>query len=285
MILALIGQVGANAGIGYAAEFSGSAIRSLPIEGRLTICNMSIELQAKFGFVPPDDATIEYLAGREFAPKAAAWDRAVAYWRTLPSDPGAAFDREVSVDCDRLEPQVTWGISPQQVGPIGGCVPDPMHEADAEARMLAERALAYMRLTPGTPVMGLPIDVAYIGSCTNARLSDLRAAARVLEGRKVKPGIQAVCIPGSTPVKRAAEAEGLDRIFREAGFEWHESACGNCGHIGDDRFANLRVISTTNRNFEGRQGPKTRTHLASPATVAASAIEGCIADARRLSED
>ena len=281
MILALIGQVGANAGIGYAAEFAGSAIAAMPVEGRLTICNMAIELQAKYGFVPPDDTTIEYLAGREFAPKGAAWDSAVAYWRTLPTDAGAAFDREVSVDCDALEPQVTWGISPQQVGPIGGRVPDPADAADAEARMLGERALAYMRLTPGAPMLGLPIDAAYIGSCTNARLSDLRAAARVLEGRKVKPGIQAVCIPGSTPVKRAAEAEGLDRIFREAGFEWHESACGNCGHIGDDRFANLRVISTTNRNFEGRQGPKTRTHLASPATVAASAIDGCIADARR----
>jgi 3-isopropylmalate/(R)-2-methylmalate dehydratase large subunit len=284
MILALIGQVGANAGIGYAAEFSGSAIASLPVEGRLTICNMSIEFQAKYGFVPPDDTTIEYLAGREFAPKGAAWDRAVAYWRTLPTDAGAAFDREVTVDCDRLEPQVTWGISPQQVGPIGGSVPEPSQQADAEARQLAERAIAYMRLTPGTPMMGLPIDAAYIGSCTNARLSDLRAAARVLEGRRVKPGIQAVCVPGSTPVKRAAEAEGIDRIFRAAGFEWHESACGNCGHIGDDRFAGLRVISTTNRNFEGRQGPKTRTHLASPATVAASALEGCIADARRHPE-
>jgi 3-isopropylmalate/(R)-2-methylmalate dehydratase large subunit len=281
MILALIGQVGANAGIGYAAEFAGSAIASLPIEGRLTVCNMAIEFQAKYGFVPPDDTTIEYLAGREFAPKAAAWDRAVAYWRTLPSDPGATFDHEVRVDCDTLEPQVTWGISPQQVGPIGACVPDPSRQTDAEARMLAERALAYMQLTPGTPVKGIAIDAAYIGSCTNARLLDLREAARVLAGRKVKPGIQAVCVPGSTPVKRAAEAEGLDRIFREAGFEWHESACGNCGHIGDDRFADRRVISTTNRNFEGRQGPRTRTHLASPATVAASAIEGCIADARR----
>ena len=281
MILALIGNTGAQGGIGYATEFAGSAIRALPIEGRLTVCNMSIEFSCKYGFVPPDDATIEFLAGLEFSPKGAAWDAAAAYWRTLPTDDGAAFEREVTIDCDRLEPQVTWGISPQQVLPIGGYVPDPAQAADSESRTLAEKALGYMQLQPGTALRGLAIDVAYIGSCTNARLSDLRAAAAVLRGRKVKAGVQAVCVPGSTPVKRAAEAEGLDRIFKEAGFEWHESACGFCGHIGDDRFANLRVVSTTNRNFEGRQGPKTRTHLASPATVAASAIAGCIADARR----
>ena len=177
---------------------------------------------------------------------------------------------------------MTWGISPQQVTEIDGRVPDPSDAADSEARELAEKALSYMRLSPGTALTGIPVDVAYIGSCTNARLSDLRIAAAVLKGHKVKPGIQALCVPGSTPVKRAAEAEGLDRIFRDAGFEWHESACGFCGNIGDDRFADLRVISTTNRNFEGRQGPKTRTHLASPATVAASAIAGCIADPRRV---
>jgi 3-isopropylmalate/(R)-2-methylmalate dehydratase large subunit len=282
MILALIGQVGANAGIGYAVEFAGSAIRTLPIEGRLTICNMSIELSAKYGFVPPDDSTIEYLKDKQYAPKGAAWDRAVAYWRTLPSDPGAVFDREVTVDCDALEPQVTWGISPQQVTSVMGRVPDPSRVGDPQAQKLAQRALDYMQIAAGTTLRGLPIDVAYIGSCTNARLSDLRSAAAVLKGRKVKAGIIAVCVPGSTPVKRAAEAEGLDRVFKDAGFEWHESACGNCGHIGDDRFANLRTVSTTNRNFEGRQGPKTRTHLASPATVAASAIAGCIADAREL---
>ena len=280
MILALIGRIGAQGGIGFATEFAGSAVRDLPIEGRLTICNMSIEFSCKYGFVPPDDATIEYLAGREFSPKGAAWDAAVSYWRTLPSDAGAAFDREVTIDCDALLPQVTWGTSPQQVTSIEGRVPDPSEAADSEARTLAERALGYMRLEPGTPLAGLPIDVAYIGSCTNARLSDLRAAARVLKGRKVKEGIQAVCVPGSTGVKLAAEAEGLDRVFRDAGFEWHESACGFCGHIGDDRFGDKRVVSTTNRNFEGRQGPKTRTHLASPATVAASAIAGRIADPR-----
>ena len=275
MILALIGQIGAQGGIGYATEFAGSAVRSLPIEGRLTICNMSIEFSCKYGFVPPDDTTLEFLAGREFSPKGAAWDAAVKYWRTLATDEGARFDREVTVDCDALVPQVTWGTSPQQVADIAGAVPRPADSND-------EKALGYMRLEPGTPLEGLAIDVAYIGSCTNARLSDLRAAAALLKGRKVKAGVQAICVPGSTPVKRAAEAEGLDRVFKEAGFEWHESACGFCGHIGDDRFADLRVVSTTNRNFEGRQGPKTRTHLASPATVAASAIAGCIADPRTL---
>ncbi len=282
MILALIGRIGAQGGIGYATEFAGEAVRALPIEARLTICNMSIEFQSKYGFVPPDDLTLEYLAGREFSPKGAAWEQAVAHWRTLPTDEGAVFDREVSIDCGRLQPQVTWGISPQQVTDIDGHVPEPADAADSEARSLATRALEYMRLTPGKPLAGLPVDVAYIGSCTNARLSDLRAAAEVLRGRKVKPGVIAICVPGSTPVKHAAEAEGLDRVFKDAGFEWHESACGNCGHIGDDRFADLRTISTTNRNFEGRQGPKTRTHLASPATVAASAVAGCIADARKI---
>ncbi|MBI3374135.1 MAG: 3-isopropylmalate dehydratase large subunit [Betaproteobacteria bacterium] len=281
MILSLIGAIGANAGIGYAVEYAGTAVRALSVEGRLTLCNMSIEFSAKYGFVPPDDTTLEFLVGRQFAPKGAAWDAAAAYWRTLPSDAGAVFDRKVALDCSALEPQVTWGISPQQVGAIGARVPEPQEAGDAESRLLAERALEYMRLAPGTPLLGLPVDAVYVGSCTNARLSDLRAAAAVLKGRKVKPGLQAICVPGSTPVKCAAEAEGIDRIFREAGFEWHESACGLCGNIGDNRFADLRVISTTNRNFEGRQGPKTRTHLASPATVAASAIEGCIADPRR----
>jgi 3-isopropylmalate/(R)-2-methylmalate dehydratase large subunit len=282
MILALIGRIGAQAGIGYAAEFAGSAVASLPIEGRMTLCNMSIEFSAKYGFVPPDETTIAYLEGREYAPKGGDWDRAVAYWRTLRSDEGAEFDREIDVDCSILQPQVTWGTSPQQVVDIGGCVPDPDAASDSEATASGHRALDYMQLKAGMPLMGIPIDVAYIGSCTNARLSDLRAAAAVLKGRKVKPGIQAVCVPGSTPVKHAAEAEGLDVIFREAGFEWHESGCGFCSDIGEGRFAGRRVISTTNRNFEGRQGPKARTHLASPATVAASAVAGCIADPRRL---
>ena len=283
MILALIGQLGAQAGIGYATEYAGSAIKSMPIEGRLTICNMSIEFSCKYGFIPPDDCTIEYLVGREFSPKGPLWDEAVAHWRTLRTDDGAIFDREVVVECDHLLPQVTWGISPQQVMPVNGRIPHPNEAADSEGRSFSANALAYMQLTPGTPLEGIPVDVAYIGSCTNARLSDLKAAAEVLKGRKVRPGVQALCVPGSTPVKRAAEAAGLHKIFIDAGFEWHESGCGFCGSIGDLRFANRRVISTTNRNFEGRQGPQTRTHIASPATVAASAIAGCITDPRRIS--
>ena len=273
MILALIGQIGANGGIGYAVEFAGPAIAALPIEGRLTICNMAIEFSAKYGFVPPDAVTLAYLKGRDFAPKGADWDRAAAYWQSLASDPGAVFDKEVSVDCDAIAPQVTWGTSPQQVSGIDGRVPEVPGEAQA--------ALTYMQLAPGQPLAGIPIEAAYIGSCTNARLSDLRAAAAILRGRKVQPGIQAICVPGSMAVKRAAEAEGLDAIFRDAGFEWHDSGCALCGHMGNDRLTDRRVISTTNRNFEGRQGPRTRTHLASPATVAASAIEGRIADARK----
>jgi len=282
MILALIGKIGAQGGIGYATEFAGSAVKDLSVEGRLTLCNMSIEFSCKYGFVPPDDKTFQYLKNAEFSPKDKAWDQAVAYWKTLSTDPGAIFDKEVTIDCNTLEPQVTWGISPQQVGEIGAVIPSPAHAVDQETRALGERALSYMKLEADTLIQGVPIDVAYIGSCTNARLSDLRAAAAVLKGRKIKAGIQAICVPGSTAVKHAAEAEGLDQIFQEAGFEWHESACGFCGHIGDNRFANLRVISTTNRNFESRQGPQTRTHLASPATVAASAIRGCITDAREF---
>lgn len=282
MVLALIGRIGAQGGIGYATEYAGSAIRSMPVEGRLTVCNMSIEFSCKYGFVPADDATLEYLAGSEFSPKDRMWDAAVRHWRTLRSDDAAPFDKEVHIDCSTLVPQVSWGTSPQQVAGIDQAVPDPAAFDDRESRELAEKALAYMQLRPGMPLLGLPIDVAYIGSCTNARLSDLRAAAAILKGRKVRAGLQALCVPGSTRVKRDAEAEGLDRVFIEAGFEWLESACGFCGHIGDDRFADLRVLSTTNRNFEGRQGPRTRTHLASPATVAASAVAGCIADARKI---
>jgi 3-isopropylmalate/(R)-2-methylmalate dehydratase large subunit len=282
MILHLIGEIGANGGIGYAVEFAGPTIRSLPIEGRLTICNMAIEFSAKYGFVAPDETTYAFLKDREFAPKGTAWDQAVAYWRTLPSDSDAVYDHEVTIDCAKIRPQVTWGTSPQQVLPIDGRVPDPSTVGDPGARTLLEKALQYARLAPGTPMQDIKIDAAYIGSCTNARLSDLRVAAAVLKGRKVAAGIQAICVPGSSRVKAEAEAEGLDKVFRDAGFEWHESGCALCGHMGNDRLADQRVISTTNRNFEGRQGPRTRTHLASPATVAASAIAGRIADVRRL---
>lgn len=283
MILALIGQVGAQGGIGYAAEFTGPAVAALPVEGRLTLCNMSIEFQCKYGYVPPDDFTYEYLAGRPYAPNGADWDAALAHWKSLATEPDAVFDREVTVDCNALAPQVTWGTSPQHVVAIDAAVPSPSLMRDADARALAVKALAYMRLEAGKPLLGTKIDAAYIGSCTNARLSDLRAAAEVLRGRRIAEGIQAVCVPGSTQVKREAEVEGLARVFIEAGFEWHESACGLCSSLGNNRFADRRVISTTNRNFEGRQGPATRTHLASPVTVAASAVAGHIADPRRMS--
>ena len=282
MILHLIGSIGVNGGIGYAVEFAGSTIRSLPVEGRLTICNMAIEFTAKYGFVPADDLTFAYLHGREFAPKGEAWDRAVTYWRSLATDPGAVFDREVTLDCAAIGPQVTWGASPQQVVGIGGRTPNPATIADSAERTFIERGLDYMQLAAGTPLEGVPIDAAYIGSCTNSRLSDLQAAADILQGRKVAAGVQAICVPGSTQVKADAEAAGLDRIFKAAGFEWHESGCALCANIGNDRLANVRVISTTNRNFEGRQGPLTRTHLASPATVAASAVAGRIADVRKF---
>jgi len=252
------------------------------VEGRLTICNMAIEFTAKYGFVPADDVTFEFLKGREYAPKGEAWDRAVAYWRSLATDPGAVFDREVTIDCTTISPQVTWGSSPQQVVAIDGATPNPTATADAAERQFIERGLDYMQLGHSTPIEGVTIDAAYIGSCTNSRLSDLRVAAAVLKGRKIAPGIQAVCVPGSSQVKRDAEAEGIDEIFKAAGFEWHESGCAICANMGNERFANIRVISTTNRNFEGRQGPRTRTHLASPATVAASAVAGRIADVRKL---
>jgi 3-isopropylmalate/(R)-2-methylmalate dehydratase large subunit len=243
---------------------------------------MAIEFSAKYGFVPPDETTIEYLAGREFAPKGNIWDDAVRFWRGLPSDPGAVFDKEVTIDCSVIGPQVTWGTSPQQVGTVDSRIPDPASEPDPAIRGLLERALDYIQLAPGTQLAGIPIDVAYIGSCTNARISDLRIAAGIVKGHRIAPGITGLCIPGSTQVKAAAEAEGLDKIFKDAGFEWHESGCALCGHMGNDRLENQRVISTTNRNFESRQGPRTRTHLASPATVAASALAGCIADARKI---
>lgn len=282
VILHLIGRIGANGGIDSAVEFTGSAIRELPVEGRLTICNMAIEFSAKYGFVAPDDVTFEYLHGRDFAPKEQAWEAALASWKQLSSDEDALFDTDIAVDVSDIAPQVTWGTSPQYVAPVSGAIPDPAEFADAGSRSMAERALEYMRLRPGTSIAGIPIDAFFIGSCTNSRLSDLREAAAILDGRKVAEGVTAICVPGSTQVKAAAEAEGLDRIFKSAGFEWHESACGMCAAVGVGPFEDRRVLSTTNRNFEGRQGAKTRTHLASPATVAASALCGRITDVRQL---
>jgi 3-isopropylmalate/(R)-2-methylmalate dehydratase large subunit len=283
MVLYLIGQVGIKAGVGCAVEYAGDAIATLPIEGRLTLCNMSIELGARIGMVAPDDTTFEYLADKMFAPKGANWDRALVHWRSLASEPDAQFDHEVTVAASDIAPQITWGTTPQQVLPISGRIPDPSTLSDATARSGVERALSYMGLTPGTPIEGIPIDRAFIGSCTNSRLSDLRAAAAVVRGRKVAAGVRAMVVPGSTSVKREAEAEGLDAVFREAGFEWRESACSMCAGTNEDTVgAGERCISSTNRNFEGRQGPGARTHLASPAMVAAAAVSGRIVDVRKF---
>jgi 3-isopropylmalate/(R)-2-methylmalate dehydratase large subunit len=283
LILHLIHRYGASGGSGYAVEFAGPAIRALGVEARLTLCNMAVEFGAFTGIVAPDDLTFEYVRGRNYAPRDADWDKAVTHWRTLNSDPDAVFDREIEVDAGSLAPQVTWGTSPQHGSGIDGRVPDPAAEADANRRQAMERALAYMDLTPGTALAGLPIDAAFIGSCTNSRLSDLREAARVLKGRHVAPGVKAICVPGSTPVKRAAEAEGLDQVFRDAGFEWRESGCSMCFFAGGESFGHEeRVVTSTNRNFENRQGPRTRSHLASPATVAASALAGRLSDPRPL---
>jgi len=258
-------------------------IRALPVEARLTLCNMAVEFGAWTGIVAPDELTFEYVRGRPFAPGPGEWDRAVAHWRTLPSDPDAQFDRELEVDCSQLAPQVTWGTSPQHGGGIDGVVPDPAAEADPNRRQSMERALQYMGLAPGTRLAGLPISAAFIGSCTNSRLSDLREAAGVLRGRHVAAGVKAICVPGSSQVKKAAEAEGLDQVFRAAGFEWRESGCSMCFYAGGESFGlEERVVTSTNRNFENRQGPRTRSHLASPATVAASAIAGQLCDVRKL---
>jgi 3-isopropylmalate/(R)-2-methylmalate dehydratase large subunit len=277
--LALVSRHGSAGGNGYAVEYAGEAVFSLDVEARLTLCNMATEFSAMTGFIAPDDRTFAYLEGRRFAPQGPLWDRAVAAWRALHSDDAAAFDREVEIDAGGLEPMVTWGTSPQHATGISGRVPDLA--GSGTSREAYERALAYMDLKPGVQLQSLAIGAAFIGSCTNSRISDLRRAAAVLRGRHVAPGVRAICVPGSMSVKRQAEAEGLDRVFREAGFEWRESGCSMCFYAGGESFgARERVISSTNRNFESRQGPETRTHIASPETVAASAVAGHIADAR-----
>jgi 3-isopropylmalate/(R)-2-methylmalate dehydratase large subunit len=283
MILALIGHTGAAGGTGYAVEYAGSAIRDLPIEGRLTICNLSIELGAKMGMVAPDEKTYEYLHGRTYAPQGEMWEQAVEAWRQLPGDADASFDREVVIDVEKIIPQVTWGISPEHVIGVDGHVPDPQAIADPARRAAIATALDYMGLTPGAPIIGTPVDWVFIGSCTNSRLSDLRAAAEVARGRKVAPGVRAWVVPGSETVKRDAVAEGLDKLFTDAGFEWREPGCSMClAANGETVPPGQRSVSTSNRNFIGRQGPRARTHLASPATAAASAISGAIADVRMM---
>jgi 3-isopropylmalate/(R)-2-methylmalate dehydratase large subunit len=282
LILALIGTIGAAGGTGYAVEYAGSAIRAMPIEGRLTICNLSIELGAKMGMAAPDDTTYAYLYGRPYAPAGPLWDAALKAWRALPGDDEAIFDREVTIDAASVAPQVTWGTSPEHVIGIGERIPDPSQIGDMDKRAAMETALAYMDLPPGAPIMGTPIDWVFIGSCTNSRLSDLTAAAEIVRGRKVAPGVHAWAVPGSETVKRDAVAKGLDKIFLDAGFEWREPGCSMCLAVnGEIVPPGQRSLSTSNRNFIGRQGPRARTHLASPAMAAAAAVTGVITDVRQ----
>lgn len=283
IVMALIRRIGADGATGYSVEFAGPAITALSVEGRMTICNMAVECGARGVVMAPDETVFAWLADRPRAPQGALWEQAVASWLGLHSDSEAVFDREVRLDAREIEPMVTWGTSPDQAGPIGGHVPDPSSEPDATKRRSMERALAYMDLVPGRALADVPIQRAFIGSCTNARLSDLRAAARVVRGRKVAASVRAMVVPGSSEVRRQAEAEGLDRVFLDAGFEWRQSGCSMCLAMNDDVLApGERSASSTNRNFEGRQGAGGRTHLMSPAMVAAAAVAGHLADVRHL---
>jgi len=282
--LAIIGKIGTAGGTGFAIEFGGSTVRALSMEGRMTVCNMAIEAGARAGMVAVDDVTIEYLRGRPFAPRGEMWDRAVAHWRTLKSDPDAMFDRVVDIDAAAIAPQVTWGTSPEMVTNIEGRVPDPEREKDPVLREGMERALTYMDLRPNTAMTDIRIDKVFIGSCTNSRIEDLRAAAAIVKGRRKADNVKlALVVPGSGLVKTQAEREGLDRIFTAAGFEWRQPGCSMCLGMNDDRLGpGERCASTSNRNFEGRQGPGGRTHLVSPAMAAAAAIAGHFVDVRRL---
>ena len=281
IVLAIIAQIGTAGGTGHAIEFAGAAIRALSMEGRLTVCNMAIEAGARAGMIAPDDKTYTYLAGREFTPRGALWDTALAFWNSLPSDAAARFDREVALDAAALAPMVTWGTSPEEAAAITTAVPDPAAASDADKRAHMREALRYMDLTPGTPLDGIQIQRAFIGTCTNGRIEDLRAAAAVLKGRKSV--VPAWVSPGSSAIKRQAEAEGLDKIFIAAGFDWRASGCSSCAAMNGDSVPNgERCASTSNRNFEGRQGKGARTHLMSPAMVAAAAVTGALTDVRRL---
>jgi 3-isopropylmalate/(R)-2-methylmalate dehydratase large subunit len=284
LVLAIIGRIGTAGGTGYAIEFAGDVVRSLSMESRMTMCNMAIEAGARAGMVAVDQKTIDYIKGRPLAPTGALWDRAVAYWRTLVSDEGAKFDTTVVIDASQVRPQVTWGTSPEMVLSIDDRVPDPDKERDPTRREGIERALTYMGLVPNTPMSEIKIDKVFIGSCTNSRIEDLRQAAAIARGRRVASNVKlAMVVPGSGLVKAQAEAEGLDRIFRDAGFEWREPGCSMCLAMNDDRLEpGERCASTSNRNFEGRQGAGGRTHLVSPAMAAAAAIEGHFVDVRRL---
>ncbi len=282
--LRIIAEIGLDGARGHAVEYAGAAARAMAIESRLTLCNLAIEMGARSGFVAPDDTTFSWIAGRPWAPQGALWDKALASWQDLVSDPDAQFESEIAIDCQDLEPQITWGTDPSQTIAVTGRVPDP-DRAPSDQRPAMRRALDYMGLTPGTPIAGLPVDRVFIGSCTNARLPDLVAAAAVARGRRVAAGVIALVVPGSSTVKREAEAAGLDRVFRDAGFFWGESGCSMCtGGNGDRGEAGERCVSTTNRNFENRQGPGVRTHLVGPAMAAAAAVAGRIIDVRRLDE-
>jgi 3-isopropylmalate/(R)-2-methylmalate dehydratase large subunit len=283
IILALCAKIGIGGGTGCVFEYTGSAIRSLSMEERMTVCNMSIEAGARAGLVAPDDATFQYLAGRKYAPQGAAWDEAVARWKQLPTDDGATYDHSITIDADSLEPMITFGTNPGMGMSISGAVPDPASIADATERDSLRKALQYMGLEPGKPLAGQKVDVVFIGSCTNSRMSDLRSAASVLKGRKVNPAVRVMVVPGSQEIKRQAEAEGLDRVFRESGAEWREAGCSMCIAMNGDQLSPGQYsVSTSNRNFEGRQGKGGRTFLASPLTAAASAVTGVVTDVRTM---
>jgi 3-isopropylmalate/(R)-2-methylmalate dehydratase large subunit len=285
LVLHILGILGADGGNGHAVEFAGEAVRALPMEQRFTLCNMAVEFGARIGLIAPDETVFEYLKGRPFAPDGEVWTSALDAWRQLYSDPGAVFDKEVTIDATDIEPIVTWGTSPEDVVPISGRVPDPATYALPEDRQAKQTALDYMGLTPGTPLEGLSIDTVFIGSCTNGRLGDLRAAASIAKGKSIAEGVRAIVVAGSASIKRAAEAEGLDDIFKTAGFEWHETGCSLCCAVGGDVVAEAaRCASTSNRNFEGRQGVGARTHLMSPAMAAAAAVSGFITDPGHLKE-
>jgi len=283
VILAIVGKVGAAGGTGFVAEYTGSVIRAMSVEGRLTVANMAIEHGARSGLIAPDETTFAYLKGRPMAPSGEAWDKAVAWWRTLPSDPAAAYDKTVLLDATDIAPALTWGTSPEDVVPITGTVPEPDSFADPSKQAAARKSLDYMGLTPGTRLQDVAVQHVFIGSCTNSRIEDLRAAASVADGRRVADGVRALVVPGSGLVKRQAEAEGLDRIFTAAGFEWREPGCSMCLAMNPDKVpAGERCASTSNRNFVGRQGPGARTHLVSPAMAAAAAVTGRLSDVRDL---
>ncbi len=283
IILALCAKIGIGGGTGCVFEFTGSAIRALSMEERMTVCNMSIEAGARAGLIAPDEKTYEYIKGRKFAPKGEEWDKAVAFWKTLPTDEGATYDYTVSIDADALEPMITFGTNPGMGMAISGAVPDPASQSDPLERESLRKALQYMNLQAGQPIAGQKIDVVFIGSCTNSRMTDLRAAASVLKGRKVSPSVRVMVVPGSQEIKRQAEAEGLDQVFRDAGAEWREAGCSMCIAMNGDQLSPGQYsVSTSNRNFEGRQGKGGRTFLASPLTAAASAVTGVVTDVRSL---